>query len=108
MPPQQPGANPMIGMLPMLVIWFLIFYLLVFRPQSKARKGRQDMVSNLKKHDEIVTSGGIHGIVVNVEPETVTIRIDDNVRIKVEKTAIDRVVKTKGGDAELVTSEKRA
>ena len=104
----QSGTNPIMSMLPMLLIWFFIFYVLVFRPQSQARKAKQQMISNLKKHDEIVTTGGMYGIVVNVEPETVTVRVDDTVRIKLEKAAIERLVKSKGGDAELVTSEKRA
>jgi len=75
------------------LMMFLIFYVLVFRPQSKARKEHQQMLKNLKKNDAVVTNGGIFGTVVNVKPDAVTLRVDDNVRIDVEPSAIARLVK---------------
>jgi len=90
------------------VAMFAIFYFLVFHPQTKARKAHQQMLKNLKKHDEVVTSGGIFGTVVNVKPDTVTLRIDDNVRVEVEKSAIARVVKSKPAESESVPMEKKA
>ena len=81
-----------------LVFMVFIFYLLVFRPQSKARKGHQQMLNSLKKHDEVATAGGILGTVMNVKSDTVTLRIDENVRVEVEKSAISRLVKPRGGE----------
>jgi preprotein translocase subunit YajC len=74
---------------------FVIFYVLVFRPQAKTRREHQQMLKNLKKHDEVVTSGGLFGVVVNVRPESITLRVDENVRVEVEPSAIVRLVKPK-------------
>ena len=98
------GPGPLAMLVPFLVM-FAIFYLLVFQPQSKARKEHDQMVKNLKKHDEVVTSGGLFGTVVNVKPESITLRIAEDVRVEVEPSAIARLVKSKGGEP--VTSEKK-
>ena len=79
MPPQA-APSPLGMMFPVLMM-FLIFYVLVFRPQTKARKEHEQMVKHLKKHDEVVTTGGMFGTVVNVKPDAVTLRVDENVRI---------------------------
>jgi preprotein translocase subunit YajC len=72
---------------------FAVFYLLLIRPQQKQQKQIKEMQTKLKKHDEIVTTGGIHGTVVNVKDRTITLRIDDNVRIEVDKNAVSQLVK---------------
>ena len=92
---QAPG--PLTMLVPFAVM-FLIFYLLVFRPQTKARKEHDHMVKHLKKHDEVVTTGGMFGLVVNVKPDAITLRIDENVRVDVEPSAIVRLVKRKAHD----------
>ena len=107
MPGQSAASSGPLTMLVPFAMMFLIFYLLVFRPQSKARKEHDQMVKNLKKHDEVVTSGGMFGSVVNVKPDAVTLRVDENVRIAVEPSAIVRLVKSSAKD-ELVSTEKRA
>lgn len=103
MAPQAP--SPLAMLFPFAVM-FLIFYMLVFRPQAKARKAHEEMVKNLKKHDEVVTAGGMFGTVVNVRPNSVTLRVDENVRLEIEKSAITRLVKSRGSEAEPVTAEK--
>jgi len=60
---------------------------------DELRKEHQQMLKNLKKNDAVVTTGGIFGTVVNVKPDAVTLRVDDNVRIDVEPSAIARLVK---------------
>ena len=105
MGPQAP--SPLAMLFPFAAM-FLIFYLLVFRPQSKARKAHEEMLKNLKKHDEVVTVGGVFGTVVNMRPDTVTLRVDENVRLEVERSAITRLVKSRGTEAEPVTAEKRS
>ena len=108
MPPQAgPGPNVLVSMFPFLIM-FVIFYMLVFRPQSQARKAHDQMLKDLKKHDEVVTSGGIYGTVMNVKNDTVTLRIDENVRVEVEKPAITRLVSKKGGETVVEAVEKRA
>ena len=95
MPEASVGSPGPLAMLVPFAMMFVIFYLLVFRPQTKARQEHEQMVKNLKKHDEVVTGGGIFGTVVNVRPESVTLRVDENVRIEIEPSAIARLVKPK-------------
>ena len=110
MPEQTATAVPggPLSMMFPIGMMFLIFYLLVFRPQSKARKEHERMLGNLKKNDEVVTSGGLFGAIVNIKPEAITLRVDENVRVDVERSAIARLVKDRvqGGDA--VMGEKRS
>lgn len=101
------APGPLTMLLPFAVM-FLIFYVLVFRPQSKARKEVDAMLKNLKKHDDIVTTGGIFGTVVNLKPNTVTLRVDENVRIEVERSAIARIVKPTAPSSAPVVAEKRS
>ena len=100
MPEPSAAAPPQpVAMLLPFAMMFGIFYLLVFRPQSKARKEHETMVKNLKKHDEVVTSGGLFGTVLNVKPESITLRIDENVRVEIEPSAIVRLAKKSQGAA---------
>ena len=92
--PAAAAPGPLAMVVPFAMM-FVIFYVLVFRPQTKARKEHEQMVKNLKKYDEVVTGGGLFGTVVNVKPESVTLRIDENVRVEVEPSAIVRLVKPK-------------
>ncbi len=82
-------ASPLIP----LVLMFGVMYFMLIRPQKKQQKDVSQMQSRLKKNDEVVTIGGLHGTVVNVKDEAVTLRVDDNVRVDVDKTAIARLVK---------------
>ena len=91
----SPAVAGPLAMLVPFAMMFLIFYILVFRPQSKAKKEHGQMVKGLKKNDEVVTNGGIFGTVVNVKPESITLRVDDNVRIEIEPSAVARLVKPK-------------
>lgn len=106
MPDQTVAAPGPLAMLVPFAMMFLIFYLLVFRPQAKAKREHAQMVKQLKKHDEVVTTGGLFGTVVNVRPESITLRIDENVRVEVEPSAIVRLVKSKGQLAEPTTAGK--
>lgn len=85
MQPQQP--NMIMQLIPMVLI-FGIFYFLVIRPEKQKQKTHQEMLKNLRKNDEVVTSSGIHGVIVNVKEKTFVLRVDDNVRIEFEKDAI--------------------
>lgn len=76
--------------LPMILV-FVIFYFLLIRPQSKQRKQHQELVSNLKKGDEVVTASGIYGKIHGVADNIVTVEIADNVRIKMDKQQIATV-----------------
>ena len=86
------ALNPIINLLPLILI-FVIFYFLLIRPQKSKEKEHQKMLTNLNKSDEIVTTGGIHGTIVNVKDKTVILRIDDNVKIEVEKNCVAYIKK---------------
>ena len=105
MPTQTPATPGPLAMVFPIAVMFLIFYMLVFRPQSKARKDHEQMLKNLKKNDEVVTSGGMFGTVVNVKPDAVTLRVAENVRIDVEPSAIVRLVRPKGQGSETTTEK---
>lgn len=93
--PQSSAANPMIQFLPMVLI-FIIFYFLLIRPQKQKEKEHQKMLSCINKNDEIVTLGGIHGTVVNVKEKTLILRIDENVKMEIEKSSIAYIKKPQG------------
>ncbi len=78
---------------PMICV-FVIMYFLVLRPQQQQRKKLQEMVDNMKTGDAVVTTGGIHGVVSNLKDgNTLMLKIADNVRIEVDKSAIASVLK---------------
>jgi preprotein translocase subunit YajC len=66
----------------------LIFYFLLWRPQSKRRKEHQALMAGLDKGDEVVTAGGIVGQVNKVEDDFVKIQVADNMELRVQKSAI--------------------
>jgi len=78
-----------------LIFIFVIFYFFLIRPQQKKQKEHQQMVGNLKKNDEVVTSGGIHGTIVNVKDKTFVVRIDENAKIEIDKNSIAYVEKAR-------------
>lgn len=97
---QSPAAgagapNPIVSLMP-LIFMFAIFYFLLIRPQQKKQKEHARMMSELKKNDDIVTTGGIHGTIVNVKDKTFTLRVDDNVKIEITKSAVASVKQKTG------------
>jgi preprotein translocase subunit YajC len=88
---QAPGVA---GMFVPMICVFVIMYFLVLRPQQQQRKKLQEMVDNMKTGDAVVTTGGIHGIVSNMKDgNTLMLKVADNVRIEVDKSAIASVLK---------------
>jgi preprotein translocase subunit YajC len=86
------APNPLMQLLPVFLI-FIVFYFLLIRPQKKSHDDHLKMVAALKKNDEVVTSGGIHGVIANVKDATVMLKVDDNVKIEVQKNSIVTVKK---------------
>ena len=66
----------------------LIFYFMVIRPGNQQRRRVQEMLSALKKGDRVITNGGIHGVVQSVDDDTVQLKIADNVKIKLSRSAV--------------------
>jgi len=92
--PASPGAGSgLFGILPFVFI-FVIMYYVMLRPQMRRQKEQTRLVSALKTGDRVVTSSGIHGLISNVKETTVIVKVADNVKIEMEKTAVMNVVKT--------------
>ncbi|MFH0738399.1 MAG: preprotein translocase subunit YajC [Candidatus Omnitrophota bacterium] len=85
-------TNSLINLLPLVFI-FGIFYFLIIRPQKSKEKEHKKMLSALAKNDEVVTTGGIHGTIVNVKDKTVVVRVDENVKLEIEKNCVGYVKK---------------
>ena len=86
-------AGMLANLFPLAMI-FLIFYFVLIRPQQKQQKDYKAMLSGLKKNDQIVTMGGVHGTIINVKEKTLIVRIDDNTRVEIDKTAVGRLEKS--------------
>ena len=84
---EQQAGGGMEGII-MLVIMFAIFYLLLIRPQQKRAKQHKELVENLKAGDQVVTAGGIHGTIVAVQDDVITLEIASNVRVKINRPSI--------------------
>ena len=70
----------------------LVFYFLVIAPASKQRRKQEEMLSGLKKGDRVLTTGGIYGFIQGVEGDVVFLKIAENVKVKVARSAISGVV----------------
>jgi preprotein translocase subunit YajC len=95
-------GNPMMQFLPLMIIMFAVMYFLIIRPQKQKEKKRQQMITNVRKQDRIVTAGGVHGVVVSVKENEVIVRIDDakDVKVKVDKSALTSVSAPRGEQEE--------
>jgi preprotein translocase subunit YajC len=80
-----------IQMIVMLVLIFAVFYFLIFRPQNKKQKETEHMIAALKKGDKIVTIGGVHGVVSSLKEKTVIVKVDDNTKVELNRSAVASV-----------------
>lgn len=89
---EGPMGSPLTSFLPLIAI-FAIFYLLLFRPQQKKQREREEMLKSVEKGDDVVTSGGLHGKVTGVTDDVLTLEIavvkGERVRVKVARNNIE-------------------
>jgi preprotein translocase subunit YajC len=83
----QPGQNPIISFLPIILI-IVVFYFFMIRPQMKKQKDQNKFRQELQKGDKIVTIAGIHGKIVEVQDTTFTMEVEGGMRMKIEKSAV--------------------
>ena len=83
--PQQPSALPTILMFGAII---LVMWLFMIRPQRKQQKELQNFRNGLKKGDKVVTVGGIYGEIVEVNEKTALIRVDGDVKLRVDKQGL--------------------
>jgi len=88
-----PGPAGGIGFFIPFIFIFVIMYFVLFRPQKKRQQEQQRLISGLKTGDRVVTNAGIHGLIANVKETTVMLKVADNVKIEMEKSAITNVLK---------------
>ncbi len=83
------AAGPgVIGQLVMLGGFVLIFWLLIWRPQSKRQKEHKNLMTALSKGDEVVTTGGIVGKITNTTDDFITLQVADNMEINFQKSSV--------------------
>lgn len=82
--------HPFFSVLP-IVLMFGIFYFLLIRPQQKRQQDHKKFLETLDKNQEVVTLSGIHGTIVGVKDGTVVLRIADNVKVEMDKSAISHL-----------------
>jgi preprotein translocase subunit YajC len=99
------AKNPLVQFLPFILI-FGIFYLLLIMPMRRRQKKHQDLLSKLTKGDRVITNGGIFGTVVEVEGDVITLRIAENVKIQVARSAVAGLAKD-AGSVDLTPSEPK-
>ena len=71
----------------------VIFYFLLYRPQKKAQREREEMLNSLKKGSKVVTIGGIYGTIVELKEEVIKLKIADNVEIEMSRSSVNSIVK---------------
>ena len=82
-----------VGFFVPLIFIFIIMYFVMIRPQKKRQEQQQKLVGSLKTGDRVVTNAGIHGLISNVKETTVLVKVADNVKIEIDKSAITNVLK---------------
>jgi preprotein translocase subunit YajC len=90
-PAASPGGG--IGFFVPMILIFVMMYFVMIRPQKRRQQEQQRLVNALKTGDKVVTNAGIHGLISNVKDSTVIVKVADNVKIEMEKSAITTVFK---------------
>lgn len=94
-PAGEGGGGSMVSTLIMFGAIFAIFYFMIIRPQQKRAKEREKMLGDVQKGDKIVTSGGVHGTIAGLDEKTVLVDVGNNVKLKIDRTAVGNVLKPK-------------
>jgi len=84
---QTGGAGGIMAFLPLVIIMG-IFYVLLILPAQRRQKKTQEMVNSLKNGDKVITSGGLYGTIVGIEGDSIQLRIADQVKVKVLRSAV--------------------
>jgi preprotein translocase subunit YajC len=85
------GLEAIKGLFP-LILMFVIFYFLLIRPQQKKSKEHKNLLDNLKRGDEIVTTGGLIGKITAITDRTITVEVADKIRVKILRSQIMTVL----------------
>jgi len=86
------GGTQLVTMLVTFGLIIVVFYFLVIRPQNRKQKDAKKMLESVRKGDRVVTIGGMHGYVESVKDDAVVLKVDENVKLKFNKSAIQTVL----------------
>ena len=86
---QKGQTNPVTTII-FIVIIIAILYFLLFLPQRKQEQKRRQMIEGLKRGDEVVTAGGIHGTITRIKEDSVVVKIADKVEVTVKKSSVSK------------------
>jgi len=89
--PAGESANPMTIFLPLILI-FIVFYFFIIRPQKKKEDERKKMIEAVQKGNRVITIGGVHGTVTQVDESSVLVQVDNNTKLRIEKSALSSVL----------------
>jgi len=98
MAPAGGDGGGMTSTLIMFGLIILIFYFMILRPQQKRQKDRQKLLESVKKGDKVVTIGGMHASVIGLEDKTLLVQIAENIKVKIDRTAVASVARSAEGD----------
>ncbi len=91
------AGSPLMSFVVPMILMVVIFYFLLIRPQQKKAKEHKALLDNLREGDQIITSGGIIGTIVNIDDQIVNMEIADRVRIKIARPYIAGFAPKKSG-----------
>ncbi len=92
MDPQPDGFSAILQAMTPLFLIFIIFYFLLIRPQQKQREQHEKRVSQLKKGDRVITAGGIYATIIGIKDDIAAIKINEETKVEVQKSAITHVL----------------
>jgi preprotein translocase subunit YajC len=95
-----------VSSLVMMLLMFVVFYLVLIRPQQKKAKEHQNMLSNLKKGDTVITRGGVVGKISGVTDTVLVIEVQEKVRIRVAKSYVDGLFREDNAKASVEKADK--
>jgi preprotein translocase subunit YajC len=98
--PQVRPPDPGMNMLVWMMFAFALVYFLTIRPQQKKQKALLAQIAATKTGDKVITASGIHGMIANVKDTTFILKVADNVKIEIEKTAVATVLKSSSDSTE--------
>lgn len=100
------GGNILFSLWP-IILMFVILYFLMIRPQQKKQKTRASMLGALKKGDKVVTIGGLHGTIMEINDSTVVLRVNDATKMTFDRSAVNAISQASAAPASPVVEDKK-
>lgn len=92
---QADGGGAFSMQIVLFAIIFGIFYFIVFRPMRKRQRATEEMLRTLERGNRVVTTGGIHGTITGIQEDIVQLRVADNLKLQISKSAVASVLEKK-------------